>query len=488
MALNDARFRSRARRAEGASSRAPSRSTLSRLIPLLVLLAPATAAATAAGTIFSGPTTADVSSIYWNPGAMTGISGTMLTGFGGISVIRGQYWRETPIPSSGQPYPRADLFVIKPDPVLGVVTSAGLRRWRFGLGIAAPLIDGASWQPTCGGKPASTRYYAIDGRLVQIYIEPAVAFRVHRVLSVGVGLDITATWVQQTLITDFAARINQLACSGLGAPASSCQTNAPLVREDPLYDAPTELGGVGWGVGVYAGALFSPRPWLQIGAAFHSGPGHVSVPVTMEVKLPKPVTDFVEQSLPTVKLPELRAEGSVEVSSPWILTGGIRVLPTARLELAADVQWMNKSELTTLVGNIHRSSSELISGQVLVKASRDDILCGVRGAYQLREDLRLALRVEFGRNTRPERYTTPVSLDMDKISLHLGGSWQATRRIAFFLEYAHYFIFEREIRETNFAPNAAPTTPEEEGFDRPSPTGTYRAQTDRVGLGISVTF
>jgi long-subunit fatty acid transport protein len=454
---------------------------------LLSLLAPTIAGATAAGTIFSGPTTADVSSIYWNPGAMTGINGTMLTGFGGLSIIRGQYWRETPIPLTGEPYPRADLFVIKPDPVLGAVTSAGLKRWRFGLGLAAPLIDGASWKETYGGKPASTRYYAMDGRLVQIYIEPAVAFRAHRMLSIGVGLDITATWVAQTLMTDFAARINQLACTALGA-SSSCQTDSPLVREDPRYDAYTTLNGVGWGVGVYAGALFTPWPWLQIGASFHSGPGNVSVPVDMEVQLPRSVTDFVQQSLPSVKLPELKAEGSVEVSSPWILTAGIKVLPTARLELAADLQYMNKSSLTTLTGIIHRASSELISGQVLVKASRDDVLVGARAAYQVRDDLRVALRMEFGRNTRPDRYTTPVSLDMDKISLHVGASWQATRRIQLFLEYAHYFIFTREIRETNFAPNALPTTPEEEGFDRPSPTGTYSAQTDRVGAGLTVSF
>jgi long-subunit fatty acid transport protein len=458
------------------------------LSTVLALLSPTAAHATAAGTIFSGPTTADVSSIYWNPGAMTGISGTMVTAFGGLSVIRGQYWRDTPIPLTGEPYPRADLFVIKPDPVLGVVTSAGLKRWRFGLGIAAPLIDGASWKETYAGKPASTRYYAIDGRLVQIYLEPAVAFRAHRMISIGIGLDITATWVAQTLTTDFAARINQLACSALGAPSSSCQTDSPLVREDPRYDAPTSLGGVGWGVGVYAGALFTPCPWLQIGAAFHSGPGNVSVPVEMEVQLPSSVVDFVRQSLPSVKLPELKAEGAVEVSSPWILTAGLKVLPTPRLELSADLQYMNKSALTTLVGNIHRASSELITGQVLVKASRDDILTGVRGAYQVRDDLRVALRLEFGRNTRPDRYTTPVSLDMDKLSLHVGASWQATRRIQLFLEYAHYFIFTREIRETNFAPNALPTTPEEEGFDRPSPTGTYSAQTDRVGLGMTVSF
>jgi long-chain fatty acid transport protein len=453
----------------------------------LALHAPARAQASAVGDIFSGPTTADAAAVFWNPGAMPLLEGTEAMIFGAASFVGAHYQRDTPDPVTGQPFPNADLFIPKPDVYLGVVTNAGLKRWRFGLGFAIPFVDGAEWASEYGGKPSSTRYYAITARLAEFVIEPAVAFRVNRYLSVGLGIDITALWVAHKAMTDFGARVNQMACQMLGSP-ELCTTDAPLPREDPQFDAPTTINGVGWTAGVFGGVLVTPIPSLQIGAALHSGSGTVAVPIDLQVTIPQAVTDFVRTNLPGVTLPELRASGTVGIPAPLIVNAGIRWAPTERLELSADLRWIRKSPMSVMVGNVHRTTSALIGDQVLIKASGDDLLLGWLGAYRLGQSWRLALRLEYSPNTRPEDYTTPVSLDVDKIALHLGAEWRVSRRVLLYAEYGHYFTFGRTVTESRFGPKAYPTTPEEEGLDKPRPTGKYSATSERLGVGCTVRF
>jgi len=449
-------------------------------------LGPRGAQATAVGNLFSGPTSADAATVYWNPAAMTLISGTQSMLFGGATFLRGQYNRDTKDPFSGKSFPPAYLDVIKPDPAPFVVTDFGLKRWRFGFGIVAPVIDGASWELSYGGQPSSTRYYAIQARIVEFMVEPAVGFQVNRWLSLGFGIDVIGMWVTQTLMTDMGARVNQLACAMTSG--TNCQLDAPLARENPAYDALTKVSGTGFSAGVYGGILLTPWPWLQIGASMHSGGRTMKIPVSMSVDIPKTIVDYVAKNLRDVALPALVAEGNVELGSPLIVKAGVRLAPTAKLDFSADFQWIQKSVMATMFGNVERASNPLVTGQVLVKAWRDEWQIGARSTYWVHPRVRVGLRVEVGPNTRPERYTTPVSLDVTKISLHGGVQWQVHRHVSLNLEYGHYFIFSRTVSQTDFAPNAHPTTPLEEGFDRPLPTGYYNAWADRVGLGLNLYY
>lgn len=454
---------------------------------LALLLAPGLARAALVGNIFSGPTTGDGAAIYQNPGAMTLVQGTQSLAFGAVSAIRLNYQRDTVSAFDNQPFPTADVFIAKPNLAVGLVTDATLRDFRFGLGVFLPIIEGASWDTEYGGRPSSTRYYALDARLAFFKIEPAVAYRITRFISVGVGMDIVGVMLRHNVMTDFGAKINQMACA---ASAAGCSDpNMPLAREDPTYDAPTLIDGMGWGVGVFAGLLITPAPWLRIGGSFHSGAGTVSVPVELSVKLPQAVNDYMSANLPTVKLPAIEADGEVETVSPMTATAGIAVDVTDRLELAADLHWIDFSSTAVMVGIVTEPDPlGLIGPQVLIKGRRDSFLVGLRGAYRVLPTLRAALRLEYENNSRPETFTSPVSVDFEKYSFHLGVAWQVTRNILVSLEYGHFFLPQRNIETSRFAPNPDPTTPEEQGLDKPSPTGRYFIDVDRVGFGIALGF
>jgi long-chain fatty acid transport protein len=455
------------------------------LLASVLLYAPA-APASQIGTIFSGPTSADAASVYWNPAAMTQLKGTRIMLFGAISAVRLSYQPAQLSLFDGSTYPEADVFVPKPSPAFGLVTDATLRDWRFGVGFSLPLLDGATWESSYDGRPSSTRYFAEAARLGKFIIHGTAAYRINSWISIGVGLDVYGVMLRHQVRTDFGSKINQIACA---SNPQSCSLSSPLLRENPSFDAPTDLEGMGWGVGFSAGILLQPLPWLRIGAGIHSGAGAVTIPVTLSVDLPQPVTDYMRNNFPSVGLPALSAEGEVEVTTPIMANVGISISATPKLELAADLHWMNTSQTVVMVGTITKDqSSGLIGDQVLIKARGDALLLGLRASYRVLEPLLVALRFEYDRNTRPDEFISPISIDFHRFSFHLGARWRFSRYLAVSFEYGHYIMPSRTITSSRFAPNANPTTPAEDGLDKPSATGRYTAAADRFGLAVQVGF
>jgi long-subunit fatty acid transport protein len=459
----------------------------------LLWLAPASAAANVAGTLFSGPTSADPAALYWNPAAMTLLGGSQIMLSGSISSLRLSYARDTPSAFDNLPLARADTHIPAPRATLGAVTSFGLenrrsrvRDLRFGLGLSFPMVDGASWGLTYGGRESSTRHYALQGKQVVFMIHAAVAYRVFRWLSLAVGADLVGLWLSQDVMTDFGARINQLSCEALGG--SGCQLDVPLRRENPAYDGLTTVNGTGVSAGFAAGLLIEPLRWLRLGVGLHTGGFDVSVPVDITVEVPRIAADYIRTTFPSVRLPEVEAQGTVVFHTPMIVTAGVGVDPLPGLGLAVDFQWMNTSASATMFATISRTNTGLVGDQVLVSQKRDKVLVALRGSYRVIPALNLGLRLEYDANSRPGEFTTPVSLDYHKFSFHLGASWRVTRWLILDVEYAHFFLLDRTVRVSRFAPNAFPTTPEEESLDRPSPTGTYSGGADLFGLGMRFAF
>lgn len=455
-------------------------------LALLLLLSSRPAAGGIAGTLFSGVTAADPAAVYWNPGAMTLMEGTRLMVNSTVSPLRLHYQRDTPSGNDGTSFARADVLVAAPKLTLGLVTDATLDRWRFGLGLAFPMVDGAQWDRTYGNRPSSTRYYALEGRQVMFIIGGAAAYRITRFLSVGVGVDLIGAWLLHEVMTDWGAKINQLSCAALGG--FSCRLDAPFPREDPQNDGLTRVEGVGLGVGVSGGLLLTPWPWLRLGAGVHSGGGDVTIPVDISAQVPDVARSYIRDNFPTVALPELQARGEVTFHTPVIVTAGAAVLPRPRLELALDFHWVNTSATSIMLASITRTTTKLVGDQVLVKAREDNYFFALRGSYQLLDRLTLGLRVEFDSNARPDAFVTPVSLDFDKLSFHVAAIWRLTPWLALEAEYGHYVLFERRITRSQFQPNAFPTTPEEEGVDKPTATGLYTGEADLFGLGVSMWF
>jgi long-subunit fatty acid transport protein len=452
---------------------------------MFLLLYKGRVSATVVGTVYSGPTTADPLAVYWNPGATTLLTGTSALIYSGATLIALDYQRTTPNNLDGGPFEKADMFAAKPDIAFGFVTDIGLEDLRLGVSLATPVLDGGRWHIDYGGQPSSTRYYVIEGHQAHILIRPAVAYRLHPTLSVGAGLDIVGIWIHGDSLSDLGARFNQLACQ---ANPASCAINAPFPREDPTLAARVRGDALGWDVGLAAGALWTPLSWLRLGVGFASGAGDMTIPVDIRVDLPPTAVEFVQQTMPGVRLPDLNASADIRTHSPMMVTAGLMVLPADRLELTADLHWIRKSRMSVTMIDIRKAASDLVPDQVMVKVVKDAWTVGLRGSYRLLPQLSVALRGELTTNTMPERFTTPVSLDFDKIMLQAGLAWQVTPWLGVVVEYGHAFLFPRIIDESAFAPNADPRTAVEEGLDKPSPLGKYTGYSVKLNGAVQVTF
>ncbi|MBW2733057.1 MAG: outer membrane protein transport protein [Deltaproteobacteria bacterium] len=438
------------------------------------------------GTIFSSPTTGDAASVYWNPAAMTLLKGHHLMLFGGGSPIWATYQRDVPSPHDGLIAPKADIFMVAPSATIAGVTDAGLDRFRFGFAVSAPLVAGASWKRTYDGRPSPTRYFVEDGYEVTIISQLAAALRINRYLSIGVGLDLYTTLTKFTFEMDFASQINHLACS---ADPSSCRVDSPLARENPAYDAHGYNRGVGWSVGLTAGLLITPTPWLRFGVGLHTGGGDVGYNVTLFLDVPPAARDFLARSFPSITLPPLEAEFEAVLHIPMIINVGMAIEPFHRLELGLDLEWINESETGLILANLlDDRSGGLIHDIVLVKGKRDYWQTALHARYELTERWHLGGRLEYRPSTRAEEWISPVSVDFSRVGAHFGARWQVLPYLALSLEYSHFFLFDVTVKNTRFGFNPDPTTPEELGLDKPSPTGLYTADAIRLGFGAEFSF
>ena len=454
------------------------------VLVVLVALAPCPALATPAGSMFSGPTSPDAAVVFWNPAGMTMMRDTHVLAMGTFLLFRAEYQRDTPSPFDNKMYPVANSMTPALLPSAGVVTDFGTKNWRFGLGFALSNADGVDWSEEYEGRPGSTRHHAVVGRWITFMVEPAVAYRFSRYLSVGVGLDIFGMWVFRSAKFDFGAKINQLICEE--SKLSTCPLNSPLAREDPAFDVHYEINGYGVGLGLFAGVLVTPFPWLRLGLTVHTGAGTMDVPVDLTLRYPKTVTDYMRSNLPSVALPPIEAALDVARHAPIIILAGAAINPVERLELAVDFLWMQTSTDPIEQNTVVFANNTLISNQVTFNVKKDHYQFGARGSYRVLEQLVAGLRLEARPIKIPELYAIPVSIDFNRLSIHVGVTWKATDWLTVLCEYAHHFTFTRTISQSLFGPNASPTTADENAFDKPSPTGTYSVDTDHLAIGVMV--
>jgi hypothetical protein len=137
---------------------------------------------------------------------------------------------------------------------------------------------------------------------------------------------------------------------------------------------------------------------------------------------------------------------------------------------------------------ILQTSSELVVDQVKVVLVDDAFTVGLRGSYRLRPGLTGALRAEYTANTMPEQFTSPVSLDFDKVNLQAGLHWQMTSWLGAVVEYTQTILVPRSVEKSAFGPRADPRTPVDVGLDKPRPHGRYTGYAVKVTAGLTVAF
>lgn len=353
-----------------------------------------------------------------------------------------------------------------------------LKPWTFAMGAYAPYTAITSFPITADNQPAPSRYslVSLNGSLL-IIIGAYLAYKPSPQLSIGVGVTALAGTFQSEVVfnTNPADRL-------LSAPEDPAYDSLSQLKVGPIF-APSAAAGVTW----------TPEPHVRLGLSGQL-PYWVNAPATVSVKLPSaaPFDNAAQQG----------TGARVKFRLPPIVRLGIeaRPIPALRVELAyAHEFWSMHDTIdvvpqdVSLVGvtgfpspfpvgkitlprNFQDSNSVHLGGEYHTDFSK--------GAYGL--DLRAG--VAFEQTAIPVAYLSPLTVDMNKVTVAIGDSIRIGPHWRFDLTYAHVFAFDVDV-----PPDQAAIGRVNPVHGNPVPVeavngGYYSAKADVLGVGLNYRF
>lgn len=235
----------------------------------------------------------DASTVYFNPAGMTYLKGSQITA--GMHIIK----PSTSFKNNGSQAVLAGTVPVS----LGNATGGDAGGYNFvpnfyyvkqlanglhfGLGINSPVGLKTEYEDNWVG-----RYTSTESDLKTININPSIAFKTSKQLSIGAGLSIQ--YIETTLINrTFLCAHPQIAstCN----PTSSAHVLAS--------DAKTTMEGDGWGVGINLGLIYQPTTSTRIGLSYRSQVRH-SLDGNIDVLLANGATLLHKDITADIDIPE----------------------------------------------------------------------------------------------------------------------------------------------------------------------------------------
>jgi long-subunit fatty acid transport protein len=296
------------------------------------------------GIGFGGPTTGDLSAIYWNPAALGLMSGGQaMLGVSAwrssLSVERDPIAERSYLPVTGHNNHSPISWPPGPGTFAAVGAAIG-NRFTLALAVYTPSFEHASYPATSDGEQP-TRYHAVEIDLRNVALVPALAFRIGNDLRIGVAPGFLFSTARLVFDED----------TGLTSPTVLC--GGTVCPENPLAAARYDVGS---GLGVFdstlsytvAGGIHYRRKNIEVGVSFSSRPlGNDGGGV--EVKADRTtVTPPLDRGPGAVVCPPDHPQGCVSghirYDLPDIFTVGVTWHITPPLALTAIVRWLTFSQ------------------------------------------------------------------------------------------------------------------------------------------------
>jgi long-chain fatty acid transport protein len=275
------------------------------------------------GTSFAGAAASaeDASTVFFNPAGMMALDkGASLVG--ALHVIQpSTEFTDSGFSTAGGG-DGSDAGVSAVVPNLYYVGEAS-DNMRFGLGIGAPF--GLATEYDDGWKG---RYYGIESALQTININPAVAFKVHDKLSIGVGLNVQYANATLTSAVNGAGLCAYL--QGIGVIPGGCAAPTDI-------DAEVTGDSIDWGVNY--GVLYSMSDATRIGFHYRSGMRHV-------LKGDAEFTGTAPELAAAGFLVDSDAEAVLNLPATAALSVSHKLSP--KMTLLGDAMWTNWDQMSEL--------------------------------------------------------------------------------------------------------------------------------------------
>lgn len=343
----------------------------------------------------AGAIAEDASTIFFNPAGLTRLDGNhIILGVGVIdpslkfqnsgSLNPGPI-AAPPAPSVGANGGNAGATAFIPNMYMSFSLSNDM---KVGLGINSPFGLSTEYDSDWVG-----RFQAVRSELKTINVNPAIAFRVSNIVSLGAGID------YQTINAQLSRKV----------------VLAPNTEGTQTFDS-SNSSAWGWNAGV----LFEVNPMTRLGVSYRSS---IEQTLTGDVAIAAP-TGATLLSFPasaSLKLPD-----SASVS--------IVLDPNSRWEVLGDVTWTHWSVVNEirLINTLNSSNPETLHLNF-----HDAWRLSLGANYKVNSRWTLKSGVAWDQSPVTNATRTANLPDSDRYWLAVGIKYRASARVAFDLGYAH---------------------------------------------------
>ena len=371
---------------------------------ILLLAAPARAGVlddpNVGGIGFGGPTTGDLTAIYWNPAALGLMSGgQVMLGVSAwrssLSVKRDPAGGRSFAPVTGRNDHSPVSWPPGPGTFAGIGAAIG-NRFTLALAVYTPSFERASYPATADGEQP-TRYHAVEIDLRNVALVPALAFRIGNDLRIGVAPGFLFSTARLVFDED----------TGLMCGAPTCPS------EDPMAAARYDVGS---GLGVFdstlsytvAGGIHYRRGRVEVGVSVTSRPlgndgGGVEVTADHTTVTPPPKLGPQAVVCPPDH-PQGCVSGHIRYDLPDIFTAGFTWHVRPPLAITTIIRWLTFSRHDQIgirvVGPANGSLRTAgLSERIVLYRGFQDVIEGrvrVEGDLSYRLRLGASLRADTG--------------------------------------------------------------------------------------------
>lgn len=411
--------------------------------------------------------TDDASVQYFNPAAMTELSGTRISVTGHLIM-----------PSAKLDDGQATVVTLGNIPVTGTVDEAGENglvpnfyyirnldaQTKFGLGINAPFGLSTEYDKTWIG-----RYHAIRSEVMTVNINPALAYEVNDRLSLGVGLDAQYIKAELSSAVDSGSICYAQVLSLGGDPASSCDP-LNLTPGNQSVDSYATVKGDDWSYGYNLGLLFKPADGTRLGFAYRAKVKQNLTGDASFVNSPA-FAAFLNAGSSTL-FSNTTVSAGIELPASAALSIAQQLTP--ELEMLGDVtwtQWSSFKELRITYAGTGQPDS------VTSEDWNDTLRYAIGLSYKLDDRIKLRSGIAYDQAAVPDpQHRTPRIPDNGRTWLALGMSYASNDNLGFDIGYAHLFIHDAAIDNTT------------EASIRHNLQGSYRLSIDIISAQLNYRF
>jgi long-subunit fatty acid transport protein len=387
------------------------------------------------GAVFTGPTSAHVSSILHNPAATGLMSGAHILILGtahldALSIARDPIRLSDGEPGGDRSFAEVSDLAVTPGGFIGATYDAGTPYLTLGLGL---LIPHAEWLPD---YDEGVGYHALGGSFTSMSLTFSVSYRVSSIFYAGAGFDIMVSKLDLRFLRDRA--LDRCA-------APPCDVEDPASAEEWRVEtgwdaAPTQSFEPSFGFNF--GALLKWKGWW-IGAA-------------VDFLFMQPVKKTATVTVTPPGAGALTGKARVTYELPFIGRLGVRRPIFGGWDLVVNGSWTRSSLQQNIDVRFVEPLAEDIPEWLVRHRGYQDVIAAEAGIEQPPATrLRLGVRGRFESSLLPPGKITAASIDGPKLELSGGAELRLSTRWALVGSYTLSFMLPQTNDPGAYSPRAA---------------------------------